>query len=47
MYIIKIYKRVQPVACARSRPADVLIPIPQGISDQAAATLVMKGMTAQ
>jgi NADPH2:quinone reductase len=28
-------------------PADVLIPLPDGISDRTAATLMMKGMTAQ
>jgi NADPH2:quinone reductase len=28
-------------------PADVLIPLPEGISDRTAATLIMKGMTAQ
>lgn len=31
----------------RVLPADVLIPLPDGISDSAAATLMMKGMTAQ
>ena len=31
----------------RVMPADVLIKLPQGISDQTAATLMMKGMTAQ
>lgn len=31
----------------RVMPADVLIPIPDGVSDLAAATLIMKGMTAQ
>jgi NADPH2:quinone reductase len=28
-------------------PADVLIPLPEGIADRTAATLMMKGMTAQ
>ena len=28
-------------------PADVLIPLPDGISDRTASTLIMKGMTAQ
>src|SRR5215469_13869295 len=28
-------------------PADVLIPLPEGISDRTASTLMMKGMTAQ
>jgi len=28
-------------------PADVLIPLPDGVSDRTAATLIMKGMTAQ
>ena len=28
-------------------PADVLIPLPAGVSDRTAATLIMKGMTAQ
>ncbi|RSZ40931.1 MULTISPECIES: quinone oxidoreductase [unclassified Variovorax] len=32
---------------ARVMPADVLIPLPEGISDRTAATLMMKGMTAQ
>ncbi|MDP9607396.1 NADPH2:quinone reductase [Variovorax sp. YR750] len=32
---------------ARVMPADVLIPLPDGISDRTAATLMMKGMTAQ
>ncbi len=32
---------------ARVMPADVLIPLPNGISDRTAATLMMKGMTAQ
>ncbi|WP_432727786.1 quinone oxidoreductase family protein [Variovorax sp. W6] len=32
---------------ARVMPADVLIPLPEGISDSTAATLMMKGMTAQ
>ncbi|MDR5748342.1 quinone oxidoreductase [Caballeronia sp. LZ029] len=31
----------------RVMPADVLIPLPEGISDKTAATLIMKGMTAQ
>jgi NADPH:quinone reductase len=31
----------------RVMPADVLIPLPDGISDRSAATLMMKGMTAQ
>ncbi|BCH20564.1 quinone oxidoreductase [Mesorhizobium sp. L-8-10] len=31
----------------RVMPADVLIPLPDGISDSTAATLVMKGMTVQ
>ncbi|BBU31156.1 quinone oxidoreductase [Burkholderia sp. THE68] len=31
----------------RVMPADVLIPLPDGISDKTAATLIMKGMTAQ
>ena len=31
----------------RVMPADVLIPLPDGISDSTAATLMMKGMTAQ
>lgn len=31
----------------RVMPADVLIPLPDGVSDRAAATLIMKGMTAQ
>jgi NADPH2:quinone reductase len=31
----------------RVMPADVLIPLPEGISDRTAATLMMKGMTAQ
>src|SRR5215475_5901699 len=31
----------------RILPADVLIPLPEGISDRAAATLMMKGLTAQ
>ena len=34
-------------AQARVMPADVLIPLPEGISDSTAATLMMKGMTAQ
>ena len=32
---------------ARVMPADVLIPLPAGISDRVAATLMMKGLTAQ
>jgi len=32
---------------ARVMPADVLIPLPEGVSDRTAATLMMKGMTAQ
>lgn len=31
----------------RVMPADVLIPLPNGVSDRTAATLMMKGMTAQ
>jgi NADPH2:quinone reductase len=31
----------------RLMPADVLIPLPAGVSDRTAATLMMKGMTAQ
>ena len=31
----------------RVMPAEVLIPLPEGISDRSAATLMMKGMTAQ
>ena len=31
----------------RVMPADVLIPLPDGISDRTAATIIMKGMTAQ
>ena len=31
----------------RVMPADVLIPLPDGISDKTASTLIMKGMTAQ
>lgn len=31
----------------RVMPADVLIPLPDGISDRSAATMIMKGMTAQ
>ena len=31
----------------RVMPADVLIPLPEGVSDSTAATLMMKGMTAQ
>ena len=34
-------------AQVRVMPADVLIPLPDGISDRTAATLMMKGMTAQ
>jgi NADPH2:quinone reductase len=33
-------------AQARVMPAEVLIPLPDGISDRTAATLAMKGMTA-
>ncbi|MDM0079389.1 quinone oxidoreductase [Variovorax sp. J31P179] len=32
---------------ARVMPADVLIPLPDGISDRSASSLIMKGMTAQ
>ncbi|MDE2363207.1 MAG: quinone oxidoreductase [Hyphomicrobiales bacterium] len=32
---------------ARIMPADVLIPLPDGVSDKTASTLMMKGMTAQ
>jgi NADPH2:quinone reductase len=32
---------------ARLMPADVLIPLPEGISDRTASTLMMKGMTTQ
>lgn len=32
---------------ARVMPADVLIPLPDGVSDRTASTLMMKGMTAQ
>ena len=32
---------------ARVLPADVLIPLPDGISDRSASSLIMKGMTAQ
>jgi len=32
---------------ARVMPADVLIPLPDGVSDRTASTLIMKGMTAQ
>ena len=32
---------------ARVMPADELIPLPDGVSDRTAATLIMKGMTAQ
>jgi len=32
---------------ARVMPADVLIPLPEGISDRTASTLMMKGLTAQ
>jgi len=32
---------------ARVMPAEVLIPLPEGVSDRTAATLMMKGMTAQ
>ena len=31
----------------RVMPADVLIPLPDGVSDSTASTLMMKGMTAQ
>jgi NADPH2:quinone reductase len=31
----------------RLMPADVLIPLPEGVSDRTASTLMMKGMTAQ
>ena len=31
----------------RVMPADVLIPLPEGVSDRTASTLMMKGMTAQ
>ena len=34
-------------ADVRLIPADVLIPLPDGVSDRAASTLMMKGMTAQ
>ena len=34
-------------AQARVMPAEVLIPLPGGISDRSAATLMMKGMTVQ
>jgi len=34
-------------ADVRVMPADVLIPLPDGVSDSTAATLMMKGMTAQ
>jgi NADPH2:quinone reductase len=34
-------------ADVRVMPADVLIPLPEGIADRTAATLMMKGMTAQ
>jgi NADPH2:quinone reductase len=34
-------------ADVRVMPADVLIPLPEGISDRAASVLMMKGMTAQ
>jgi NADPH2:quinone reductase len=34
-------------ADVRNLPADVLIPLPEGISDRTAATLMMKGLTAQ
>src|SRR6187399_2695393 len=34
-------------ADVRVMPADVLIPLPEGVSDRTAATLIMKGMTAQ
>jgi NADPH2:quinone reductase len=34
-------------ADVRVMPAEVLIPLPEGVSDRSAATLMMKGMTAQ
>src|SRR5678809_1737009 len=34
-------------ADVRVMPTDVLIPLPEGIADRTAATLMMKGMTAQ
>jgi len=34
-------------AQVRVMPADVLIPLPEGVSDRTASTLMMKGMTAQ
>src|SRR5580765_8005192 len=34
-------------ADVRVMPADVLIPLPEGIADRTAATLMMKGMTVQ
>ena len=34
-------------ADVRVMPADVLIPLPDGVSDRTASTLMMKGMTAQ
>jgi NADPH2:quinone reductase len=34
-------------ADVRLMPAEVLIPLPDGVSDRTAATLMMKGMTAQ
>jgi NADPH2:quinone reductase len=34
-------------ADVRNVPADVLIPLPDGVSDRTASTLMMKGMTAQ
>ena len=34
-------------ADVRVMPAEVLIPLPEGVSDRTAATLMMKGMTAQ
>jgi NADPH2:quinone reductase len=34
-------------ASARVMPAEVLIPLPEGVSDASAATLMMKGMTVQ
>ena len=34
-------------ADVRVMPADVLIPLPEGVSDRTASTLMMKGMTAQ
>src|SRR5262245_12098164 len=31
----------------RTMPADVLIPLPEGVSDRTASTLMMKGLTTQ